>query len=57
MAKFHGAIGFAKVEEDKPGVWVDKIVEREYAGEMWIHPFDCHGTLCPGHRKRNQRRV
>lgn len=34
MAKFHGAIGFAKTEEDRPGVWVDRIVERDYSGEM-----------------------
>ena len=34
MGKFHGAIGFAKTEETKPGVWVDKIVEYEYSGDM-----------------------
>ena len=39
MAKFHGAIGFAKTEETKPGVWVDKIVERTYSGDMLSTTF------------------
>ena len=34
MAKFYGAIGFAKTEETKPGVWEDVIVERSYSGDM-----------------------
>ena len=34
MAKFYGAIGFAKTEETKPGVWQDVITERTYSGDM-----------------------
>lgn len=33
MAKFCGVIGFAVSEETKPGVWTNKIVEREYLGD------------------------
>ena len=39
MAKFHGAIGFAKTEETKPGVWVDDIVERQYSGDTLSTTF------------------
>lgn len=38
MAKFYGVIGFAEtVEEDPyehPGVWVERIVERSYYGDL-----------------------
>ena len=34
MAKFYGAIGFAESVETSPGVWVDRIVERNYYGEL-----------------------
>lgn len=34
MAKFYGAVGFAESEETKPGVWVDKITERNYYGDL-----------------------
>lgn len=34
MAKFHGNIGFAEQYESKPGVWSNRIVEREYFGDV-----------------------
>lgn len=34
MAKFYGVIGYAVTEESKPGVWVERIVERPYYGEL-----------------------
>lgn len=34
MAKFYGSIGYARQEESKPGVWIDKIVERNYRGDV-----------------------
>lgn len=34
MAKFYGAIGYAEQIEKTPGVWVDKITERMYFGEL-----------------------
>lgn len=34
MAKFYGAIGCATSVETKPGVWTDKIVERNYYGDV-----------------------
>ena len=34
MAKFCGVIGFAVSEETKPGVWTNKITEREYLGDV-----------------------
>lgn len=34
MAKFYGTIGYAMTNEKKPGVWVEKIVEREYYGDL-----------------------
>lgn len=34
MAKFHGMIGFGMSEETVPGVWVEIMREREYAGEV-----------------------
>lgn len=47
MAKFHGAIGFAKTEETKPGVWVDQIVEREYFGDTLSTTFEFQSTGQP----------
>lgn len=32
MARFYGKIGFGVTEETRPGVWMDKIVERPYYG-------------------------
>lgn len=34
MAKFYGAIGYALQEETAPGVWTDKIVEKNYRGDV-----------------------
>ncbi len=34
MAKFYGPIGYAIPEETKPGVWIDKIVERYSDGDV-----------------------
>ncbi|NBI91912.1 hypothetical protein D3Z45_15360 [Lachnospiraceae bacterium] len=34
MAKFYGAIGYAKTVETKPGVWRPKIIEKQYFGDL-----------------------
>lgn len=34
MAKYYGPIGFAESVESAPGVHVEKIVERNYYGEL-----------------------
>lgn len=34
MAKFRGAVGFAQPTEQEPGLWVEKIVERNYSGDL-----------------------
>lgn len=34
MAKFFGPIGFATTVETRPGVWTEKIVERNYRGDV-----------------------
>lgn len=34
MAKFYGAIGYAVTKETKPGVWMEKITERMYYGDL-----------------------
>lgn len=34
MAKFYGAIGYAKTVEMTPGVWEEQITERFYYGEL-----------------------
>ena len=34
MAKFYGAIGYARSEETVPGVWEDVIVEKNYRGDV-----------------------
>lgn len=34
MARFHGEIGFGDTIENKPGVWVDTIVEYPYYGDV-----------------------
>ena len=33
MAKFYGPIGYAESVETKPGVWMDRITERNYSGD------------------------
>lgn len=39
MAKFHGKIGYAEQYEKAPGVWVERIVERECFGEVLSASF------------------
>lgn len=34
MAKWYGVIGFAKTVETEPGLWVEQINERSYAGDL-----------------------
>ena len=34
MAKFFGVIGYGVTEETRPGVWENKITEREYYGDL-----------------------
>lgn len=34
MAKFHGKVGYAIPEETSPGVWVERIIERDYYGDV-----------------------
>lgn len=34
MAKYYGAIGFGLTQEERPGVWLNTIVERKYAGDI-----------------------
>lgn len=34
MAKFYGPIGYAESVETSPGVHMDEIVERNYAGDL-----------------------
>lgn len=39
MAKFYGAVGYATQEETEPGVWQDKIIERNYSGDLGRNNF------------------
>lgn len=34
MAKFYGKIGYVETVETSPGVWEEKIMERNYYGDM-----------------------
>lgn len=34
MARYHGKVGFGASVEDRPGVWVDSILERSYFGDV-----------------------
>lgn len=34
MAKFHGFVGYSITHETSPGVWEEKIVKREYFGDV-----------------------
>lgn len=34
MAKWNGKIGFAESVETEPGIWIDKITERLYRGDL-----------------------
>lgn len=33
MAKFYGTVGYVIREKTKPGVWEDKVTERQYYGD------------------------
>ena len=35
MSKWFGKIGYAKTVETSPGVWEEKITEREYFGDVY----------------------
>lgn len=37
MAKFYGVVGFAETVETSPSVWVDRIIERNYFGDLVKH--------------------
>ena len=39
MAKFYGAIGYAKIAETKPDVWEETIIERNYFGDVNRNTF------------------
>ena len=34
MSKFYGPVGFAESVETSPSVWTDRIIERNYYGEI-----------------------
>lgn len=34
MGKFYGEIGYAETVETSPGVWTDRIITRNYYGEL-----------------------
>ena len=34
MDKYYGTIGFASSEETEPGIWEEKITERNYCGDV-----------------------
>lgn len=34
MAKFFGVIGFSDTVETSPGVWEEKLIEKEYFGDI-----------------------
>lgn len=34
MTKFFGAVGYAETEETSPGVWTERITERNYYGDV-----------------------
>lgn len=34
MAKYFGKIGYGVTEETRPGIWEEKITEREYSGDI-----------------------
>lgn len=40
MAKYYGAIGFASMVEDAPGVNRETIVERKYTGDVLRYNLD-----------------
>lgn len=44
MAKFHGNIGFAEQYSPVPGVFRERIVEREYYGEFLSFSYNSRTT-------------
>ena len=34
MAKFYGSVGFSHQEETGPGVWEEKVTEKQYYGDV-----------------------
>ncbi len=34
MAKFYGSIGYVKLTETSPGVWVEEVTEHKYYGDV-----------------------
>lgn len=42
MAKFHGMIGFTEQVKTAPGVYSERIVEREYFGEIVRLTYNAH---------------
>lgn len=34
MAKWFGVVGYCKTEETRPGVYTERIIEREYYGDI-----------------------
>lgn len=34
MAKYYGVVGYAESEETSPGVWKERITERNYYGDI-----------------------
>ena len=34
MAKWFGKIGYAETVEERPGIWIEKIIEHEYFGDV-----------------------
>lgn len=34
MARFYGKVGYAETKETSPGVWTEKIIERDYFGDI-----------------------
>ena len=34
MAKFYGEVGYIFKEESAPGVWSDKVIKRNYVGDI-----------------------
>jgi|SRR5690606_3063884 len=39
MARFHGVVGYGATVEQRPGVWVDEIIERPYFGDVIQNAF------------------
>lgn len=44
MPKYHGTIGYTEQYESKPGVWGERIVEREAYGDVLKSSYDTRST-------------